>query len=334
MTAERTKLKARIENNWICAQSMSRKDLEAERELHQSKWFDYRFISPMEATHHFRAEYSKIYQLKYANNTDTEEAETRTGVRAGPAFQCKTELTSFWRARQAADAVGLPYRLFIDVAFEQLIRGGWQRFPHINQLYSAKNLRRIYVAAAAHWEEYQETYFDRSFSHLPEYRTESFHAFPAQTAHRAWVVDVLKTRRGAWAVGNACFVARVLSPELALTVFDEEIVARAREEVTEATPEPSEPCGVPELLPSCLGLPGALSRTSPECVACPASDLCARVQAVTLSALKRATGSENPEYERRKKLGRDRVRRLRAKKALAAGALAVATAAPPTIRGA
>jgi hypothetical protein len=197
MTAERAKLKTRIETNWPCVKSMSRKDLELERKLHQSKWFDYRFVSPMEATHQFRAAYSEIHIRKYGQHFSTEEAKARTGVRAGPAFQHRTELTSFWRARQKADLYGLPYKVFIEVAFDQLMAGGWQRFPHPNQLYAEQNLQRIYTAAASYWEEFQQSDFDRSFSHLPEYRTESYHHFPAQVAHRAWVVDLLKKKSAA-----------------------------------------------------------------------------------------------------------------------------------------
>lgn len=189
MTTERVKLRARVESNWLCVKSMPRKDLELERKLHQTKWFDYRFISPMEATHQFRDAYSEIYRRKYATTISTEEAETRTGVRAGPAFRRRTELTSFWRARQAADLYGLPYKVFIEVVFDQLIRRGWERFPHVNQLYAEQNLERTYIAAAAYWEELQETDFGRSFSQLPKYRSESFHDFPAQVGHRVWVVD-------------------------------------------------------------------------------------------------------------------------------------------------
>ena len=111
----------------------------------------------------------------------------------------------------------------------------------------------------------------------------------------------------------------MISPELALVEFDDEKVASAREYAAENTPEPLDPLKVREILPSCLGLPGALVPTSPECLACPAMGLCVRMEALTLDGLKRTTGSENPEHERRKKQGRERVRRHRAKMALAAG---------------
>ena len=190
MTAARLKLRTRIESNWLCVTSVSRKELGLERQLHQSKWFDYRFISPMEATSQFRDEYIKIHQRYYARNISTEGSEKRIGVRVGPAFQKRTELTSFWRARQQADLYGLPYHIFIEVSFRELTRGGWTRLPHINQLYAERNFRRICAAAAAYWEEWQQARLDQSFSHLPEYRAESYHEFSAQKAHRAWVLRV------------------------------------------------------------------------------------------------------------------------------------------------
>jgi hypothetical protein len=319
MPTVHAKLTARLADNRLCAELMSRKDLELERKLHQSKWFDYRFVSPMDATHQFRTAYSEIYQRKYARNISTDDAKPRNGVRAGPAFQTKTELTSFWRARQTADLYGLPYKVFIEVAFDQLLGGGWQRMPHPNQLYAKRNLQRICIAAAVYWKEFQQSLFDRSFSHLPEYRTESYHHFPAQIAHRAWVIDLLKEKPIAWAIGRAWLINRVISPELALAEFEDEKVASAREYAAEITPEPLDPLKVREILPSCLGLPGALVPTSSECLACPAIGLCVRMQALTLGGLKRTTGSENPEHERRKKQQRDRAQRHRAKKALAAG---------------
>ena len=145
-------------------------------------------------------------------------------------------------------------------------------------------------------------------------------------AHRAWVVDLLKEKkRSPRAIGKACLVTCVISPELALMEFGEEDFARAREDVAEEAPEPSEPLGVRELLPSCLGLPGATVTTSPECLACPAMGLCVRMETLTIDRLKRTTGSEDPEHERRKKQVRERVRRHREKKALAAGVSSAVT---------
>jgi len=328
MTAARLKLKTRIESNWLCVTSVSRKELGLERQLHQSKWFDYRFISPMEATSQFRDEYIKMHQRYYAHNISTEGSEKRIGVRVGPAFQTRTELTSFWRARQKADLYGFPYNVFIELAFETLTRGGWTRLPHINQLYAERNFRRICTAAAAYWEELQQARLDKSFSHLPEYRLESYHEFSAQKAHRAWVLESLK-KRGAHAIGRAYFLHRVISPELALAEFGEKLFSRARERLTEEeeVPEPIEACAIEELLPSCFGLPGALAPTSPECRACPAMDRCGRMEGVTRRHLELRTGSENPEHERRKKQGQERVRRHRKKKALAAAGTS-ATSAP------
>jgi hypothetical protein len=95
MPTVHAKLTARLADNRLCAELMSRKDLELERKLHQSKWFDYRFVSPMDATHQFRAAYSEIYQRKYARNISTDDAKPRNGVRAGPAFQTKSPSHKF-----------------------------------------------------------------------------------------------------------------------------------------------------------------------------------------------------------------------------------------------
>lgn len=183
------------------------------------------------------------------------------------------------------------------------------------------------TATAAHWEEFQLTFFDRSFSHLPEFRTESFYDFPAQIAHRAWVIELLKERLGVKAIGKASVLDRVISPELALAEFGDEKVDRAASEISGEPTADLEPLGIGELMPSCFGLPGAFVPTSPECMRCPAIGRCTQVVTVMLNGLKRTTGTEDPEHERRKKQQRDRVNRHRAKKALAASIQSAATAA-------
>lgn len=330
MTDEQSVLRERTENNWPAVEKLSRADLEMERTLHQTKWYDYRFISPMEATYQFRALYSEIFQRKFSRNFDTEEAHLRTGVRSGAPFSYRRELTSFWRARQHADYFGLPYAVFIEVAFDVLLDGGWTRLPHINQLYSMRNLDRIYKAAAALWVEHQEVSFSRSISRRPEYRNESYHQFPSQTAHRAWVKDLLKEKHSNAAIGDACFVSRVLPAEMAAAEFGKDRLVKAEYAVAAELVEPTVPKRIGQILPSCLGLPGAFASSSAECTACPAAAICARSQKAMSNALKDRLGSDNPEFDRRKEQQRNRTRRFRAKQNLtAAGSLGVHEERPP-----
>src|SRR5690348_14877843 len=80
-----------------------------ERELMQTKWFDYRFMSPLDATELFVREYTEAYRNKWATNFDTVEAEKKIPIRGGAWRSNRSEFISCWRARQFVDCLGVPY---------------------------------------------------------------------------------------------------------------------------------------------------------------------------------------------------------------------------------
>lgn len=289
-------------------------DLVDERALHRSKWFDYRFMSPREATHLFRTEFQKVYQRKYSANIDTEKSHNKFGVRRGPAEQDRTEFTSFWRARQFADQLGMSYDVFLEAAFEVLLRGSFERMPRINQIYG-KHRVRVTGAAIRLWEEHCASRF--VYSALPHYREESFCGLAAQTDHQGWVLDQLKSRSN-HAIGRACFTLRILSQVRATIAFGEERLERARENVAGEIPAPHEGYELRQLLPSCAMLPGARDASSVECSACNVTSFCTLGEASVLGTVAAVTGVIDPEEHRRRKLGRDRTRKHRREKKLAA----------------
>lgn len=68
MTASELIFRQRHKDSCITTAQFRRADLTSERDLHKRKWFDYRFMSPREATAIFRAEYEKVYRLSHARN--------------------------------------------------------------------------------------------------------------------------------------------------------------------------------------------------------------------------------------------------------------------------
>ena len=273
-------------------------------------------MSPREATAIFRAEYEKVYRSSHAHNIDTAGAERKFGTRRGVPEDHKAEFTAFWRARQSADLLGIPYGIFLEAAYQILLRGGFQRVPYINQIYG-KHQVRIAVAAEELWKEHCAARF--MFSSLPHYRAESFRGLAAQIAHQKWVLEQLETRSN-HAIGRACFTLRILSEERAKTAFGEERLERAREQTADEIPEAHDTYGPPQMLPSCAMLPGALDASSPECSECRVASFCTQAEASVLRSVATITGVADPEEERRRKLGRDRTRRFRLKAKLAAEA--------------
>jgi hypothetical protein len=316
MTESDLILKARHKDSCETTAFFNRTDLIDERMLHHRKWFDYRFMSPREATSIFRTEYEKVYRRKYARTFDTEKAERKFGVRRGIPEEHRAEFTSFWRVRQIADLLCMPYEIFLEAAFEVLLSGSFQRMPYINQL-SGKHQLKIGVAAMTQWEEHCESRL--MFSALPLYQEESFHGLAAQVAHQDWVLEQLKTRTD-HAIGRACFTLRILPAERAMLAFGQERLENARACAAEEVPEVHESWGPRQLLPSCAMLPGALDKSSPECSTCKVVSFCTRAVASVLRSVTTVTGVADPAEERRRKLSRDRTARHRLKAKLAAEA--------------
>jgi hypothetical protein len=133
-------LQVRFRENIYATSAFSKPDRERERDLYGQKWFDYRFLSPIAATARFYHLYQDVYRWKYAANIDALEAERKTGVSKKAT---RGERTSFWRARQFADELGVTYEVFLEAAFQVCIRRGWNRLPQMNQLYGPKNIEAI-----------------------------------------------------------------------------------------------------------------------------------------------------------------------------------------------
>jgi hypothetical protein len=166
----------RSRENFLTTSRFSKLDREREHTLYRRKWFDYRFLSPLAATARFYALYQDVYRWKFAANIDSLEAERKTGVsRIGTIG----ERTSFWRARQFADELGVTYEIFLEAVFQMCIRNGWSRLPHVNQLYGEKNREPIASAVKALWAEHIRSRF--TISTLPQYREEAHRGLEARS---------------------------------------------------------------------------------------------------------------------------------------------------------
>lgn len=194
---------------------ISKKLLQREPELYASKWFDYRFLSPYEATEKFITLFGQIAKRIYARDIDYKAAEnmrvpTMTGLvvdldnmeptrktkgRARETTRsqvAKTTLTGFWRARMVADAIGMPYDHFIEQALNGRLKA-WKRtyLPMPSQLYDGKAMARV----LHWWKEAQEDVF--FYSDLPAYEPQNYIGAPAQVEHNKWVVEQALKRGGA-----------------------------------------------------------------------------------------------------------------------------------------
>ncbi len=139
------------------ARYISPADLAREAELAKTCWWDYRGIHPVRRTEFFATQYRAIYQRYYAKYYDyskkdvvsglagKEDIFNFSGLTESRARAKKTNLTGLWRARQAADELGIRYEIYISAIFEKAcmngkvqIRNGRPQFPRPTHLYSDK----------------------------------------------------------------------------------------------------------------------------------------------------------------------------------------------------
>ncbi|KQP27063.1 hypothetical protein ASF25_21030 [Methylobacterium sp. Leaf100] len=289
----------------------------AERDLAQTKWFDYRFLSPIQATLFFVEEYQRIFRWKWRQNFDSADADKKRGIAVGGLFHSRKEFSEFWTARAHADLLGVPYEIYISTAMEIALRRAKQK-----RLLRAGQMRRddCVVAIQKRWEE--ELAGARWLSEQPHYRAESDYSLPDQIAHQEHVARAARNRPNCLlALGAAIDELRVLPIEKAEAIYGTEFIARARERAAGiGTSTPVEALPPEQLIPSCFGLPAPLDIDAEPCSRCPLAHQCQEVTERMLGDVVAHHGSDNPTLHHRRRLGSERARRFRERRRLAAGA--------------
>jgi hypothetical protein len=237
---------ARIMNRWIKNEWVA-----VEAALYRGKWFDYRFLNPVQATFLYAHEYVKAYKRAFATNIDTEQAkfvrpldvermfvdpepkqdETEKSFRKRLASH-RMRTTGIWRGRMVADAMGMPYEVYLELAFHWTLRYWQQRhLPRPQQLYSDLVVER----ATIDWEQRQKAQF--YYSTLPQYKNEVYREatefmanndrlegtiLHTQNQHHDWILDQCKERvNGHALLAQMVFHDRVLPIEKVKAALDE-----------------------------------------------------------------------------------------------------------------
>lgn len=145
--------------------------------LFASKWFDYRFMTSFQATMRYMRDFEVVSRRIYRREIDmrrsnhiqilTPEKMRRELDKGTMDVILKSRLTGFWRGRQVADALGMPYPEYIELALTDRMRA-WQRtyLPKPEQLYDMVMVEKIQTK----WQEMKA-----ARTYLPEH-----HAFMVQ----------------------------------------------------------------------------------------------------------------------------------------------------------
>jgi hypothetical protein len=195
------------------------KERRREGALFATKWWDHRTLHPVHATylfHHLFA--TEIRRIIREHIDPAPPRVSATGkildwnpIKAGDVFEAPaaSRSTQFWkrkvlgliRARQAADADGIPYGIFVREGLRHLYFGegtwlmqrGWQQggrtiMPEPNLLYGEEVLFAI-----------RQAWLDQIASRVqaglhPCWRLSNVNAHPDHAAHRAWLLQQLAER--------------------------------------------------------------------------------------------------------------------------------------------
>src|SRR5690242_19007626 len=111
MSSDDEILRARIKDLVRAAEVVEKGRRQEERDLHHTKWFDFRFMSPVDATRQFAQHYEEQFKAAWRRNFDLEDAAKKRPLPSGDLLNTQNEWNAMWRARQAADVLGIPYEL-------------------------------------------------------------------------------------------------------------------------------------------------------------------------------------------------------------------------------
>jgi hypothetical protein len=161
--------------------------LKKEAQLFDQKWFDYRRLHPTVATHYFVHCYTAAYSRTIKKAFDVQRGPWHPGVKV--EWWPKLETSSFWRLRQQADGMGIPYYFFVCRLMDYFLDSThWSRVPRPAHLGKDEAIASVSGA----WEEALRTRLQ-----LPEdtfYTAPAFVGHPYQIQCEAWLLEQAQRR--------------------------------------------------------------------------------------------------------------------------------------------
>lgn len=110
--------------------------LKEESELFGTKFWDYRFLHPAQATQVFAEAYGAALKRAVSRRTDLWRGLMMKGMKTPLVYeQPERNITGFWKARQMADRIGCPYDFYCEQAMQFADKARMHFLPAPQQLY-------------------------------------------------------------------------------------------------------------------------------------------------------------------------------------------------------
>lgn len=192
-----------IEDDLIAFRFIDKRLLAVDPDLYSSKWFDYRMMTPLQATRHYIQAFGEVYRDYFAvefSKTASKfiKVPTIEGIFEGLGELSKKHMMQFsgmWRGRQIADAIGMPYKEYIHTVMGLRLRF-WSRghLPRAEQLYGAEDVEKT----VAKWEEMQAARL--YLSDDPAYMIQNYDGIGHQDDYHEWLFKQASLRGNPWYV--------------------------------------------------------------------------------------------------------------------------------------
>lgn len=208
----------------LTIQYIPKKERKLETQLMTTKWFDYRLMHPMQATYYFFRLFKNEYRNFYRKAIDHKAAEFVKPIKERD-FLLSREALSFWRLRQAIDALGMRYDFYLKTAFDKcfkVIANGRPLPPRPAQLKKEELLIEVFHG----WESYCQASLQIAKS--PYFTATLFHNSPMQVDYEDFIVKQVRMRQVQhYALGTCIYRYDALRIEKALESFDISIINQA-----------------------------------------------------------------------------------------------------------
>lgn len=111
--------------------------LQEEAELNDTKFWDYRFMHPTQATQHYAECYSAALKRAVSRRTDIWVGLNMKGLKKPVIFELtQRQVNGFWRGRQMADRIGCPYDFYCEHAMQFADKARMTFLPTSSQMYT------------------------------------------------------------------------------------------------------------------------------------------------------------------------------------------------------
>jgi len=307
-------------DNLVTARSLIHPSLLCqEKSLLTKKWFDYRFMSPLEATLHFGDCYRNAYRNHIRTAVDLELADKVQGLQEGLPPSPAGWFTQLWMARQRADEILLPYDEVLEFGFWFAARRKRKTLPRPLQLFANEKTSIAWRAEFAKFEADRAPVIVSRGSELPAYQINIDAGLPAQMDYRGTMIDVISNQHRSWTdvIGYHVLTRRHLPLKTVLGMMPSSVRRPALKEALSLKKlntwgETTVAKSMKMPLQSCFGMQDE-GLPANACLHCPLRTDCALISDVVDTQTERVFGSVSPVVEARRAAGRARVNKFRAK---------------------